>query len=309
MTTEMLRHDSTGLPTEQAPSPLASVADTGRWVAYYRALESERPDALVHDPYARRLAGARGEQMYWAMPSPETASGLLVQRTLVFDELVMRAINRDGVDLVLNLAAGLDTRPYRLLLPPSLRWLEVDLPDVMAHKQAVLGYEPPICRVERFSLDLRNRHARRALFARANAEARRVLVVTEGLLLYLPPDEVADLASDLHAEPRFVSWLADLLSPRAARRMGDLVGTQLAAARAPIHFAPADGADFFRPFGWELTDYRPALLEAHRLGRDLPVARYWRSMLRVWLSIRKTRRDPLAGTIRLQRASRHGSEL
>jgi len=296
-------------PGEQAPGSLASVADTARWVAYYRALESERPDALVHDPYARRLAGARGEQMYWAMPAPETASGLLVQRTLVFDELVLRATNRDGVDLVLNLAAGLDTRPYRLRLPPSLRWLEVDLPDVLAHKQAVLGHELAACRVEQFPLDLRNRQARRALFARANAEARRVLIVSEGLLLYLAPDEVAALAGDLHAEPRFASWLADLLSPRAARMMQDLVGTQLAAARAPIQFAPSDGAEFFRPFGWELTEYRPALLEAHRLGRDLPVARYWRSMLGVWLSIRKTRRGPLAGTIRLQRASRHGSQL
>jgi methyltransferase (TIGR00027 family) len=108
-----------------------SIADTAYWVAYYRAVESERPDALFHDPYARLLAGARGEQFAASMHNP-FVSGIIAQRTVVFDELVLRAINQDTVDLVLNLAAGLDTRPYRLRLPAQLRWVEVDLPNTLA---------------------------------------------------------------------------------------------------------------------------------------------------------------------------------
>ena len=47
---------------------LRNISDTARWVAFYRAMESERPDALFHDPYARRLAGERGEQIVRSLP-------------------------------------------------------------------------------------------------------------------------------------------------------------------------------------------------------------------------------------------------
>ena len=111
------------------------VSDTARWVALYRAMESERPDALFHDPYARRLAGERGERILASVPKARVWAWPIVVRTAVMDELILWAIERDGVDTVLNLAAGLDTRPFRLPLLPSLRWIEVDFPDVIAYKR------------------------------------------------------------------------------------------------------------------------------------------------------------------------------
>ena len=42
---------------------ISNVSDTARWVALYRAMETDRPDALFKDPYARRLAGAEGEEI------------------------------------------------------------------------------------------------------------------------------------------------------------------------------------------------------------------------------------------------------
>src|SRR2546426_808366 len=83
-------------------------------------MESERPDALFRDPYARRLAGARGAQILAALPRGHTWAWPMIVRTAVIDELILRAIERDGVGTVLNLAAGLDARPYR---PPLARSL------------------------------------------------------------------------------------------------------------------------------------------------------------------------------------------
>src|SRR2546427_252302 len=108
--------------------PITHVSDTARWVALYRAMESERPDALFRDPYARRLAGERGERIVASMRRGRAMAWPMIVRTAVLDELILRAIERDGVDTVLNLAAGLDTRPYRLPLPSSLRWVEADFP-------------------------------------------------------------------------------------------------------------------------------------------------------------------------------------
>src|SRR5437899_1395040 len=114
----------------------------------YRAWESERPDALFHDPYARRLAGPQGETIVRTMPKARTWAWPMVVRTCLFDELILRAIERDGVGTVLNLAAGLDARPWRLPLSPALRWIDVDLPDMIAYKKRQMAGERPRCALE-----------------------------------------------------------------------------------------------------------------------------------------------------------------
>jgi hypothetical protein len=97
-------------------NPIRNVSDTALWVAIYRAMESERPDAIFRDPYARRLGGERGQAIVDAMPRGKVMSWPMVVRTAVMDEIVLRCV-RQGAATVLNLAAGLDARPYRLDLP------------------------------------------------------------------------------------------------------------------------------------------------------------------------------------------------
>src|SRR5436189_6339037 len=109
-----------------ASGTIQHVSDTARWVALYRAMESERPDALFHDPYARRLAGPRGEQILASLPKGRTWAWALIVRTAVMDELILRAIARAGVGTVLNLAAGVDPRRYGPPRTPSLRWVDAD---------------------------------------------------------------------------------------------------------------------------------------------------------------------------------------
>ena len=197
---------------------LANISDTARWVAMYRVMESEKRDAIFRDPYARRLAGTRGEDILAAMPKGRTFAWPMIVRTALFDEIIMRVVG--GVDTVLNLAAGLDARPYRLALPPSLKWIDVDLPAMIEHKRGVLASEKPRCDVEYVALDLSDRAARRALFARVGASSQRVLVATEGLLVYLTREQAGELASDLHEQPSFRFWLIDIVAPFVLALMG-----------------------------------------------------------------------------------------
>jgi O-methyltransferase involved in polyketide biosynthesis len=88
-----------------------------------------------------------------------------------------------GADMVVNLAAGVDTRPYRMDLPSSRLWVEVDLPDLLDYTEEVLRGESPRCRLERVRLDLSNRDARRAIFGERGARAKKALIVTEGLII------------------------------------------------------------------------------------------------------------------------------
>jgi methyltransferase (TIGR00027 family) len=251
---------------------IENVSDTARWVAFYRAMESDRPDALFRDPWARKLAGERGAAIVRHIPRAKAMAWALIVRTCVFDELILQAVRRDGADVVLNLAAGFDTRPYRLPLPPSLKWVEVDLPELLSHKEQEMAREQPVCELERIKLDLADLEARRSLFERVGGMGRRVIVASEGLLLYLTPQQVGPLAADLHAQPSFRWWVTDLLSPALRKRLHRSWGSHLEGANAPYQFAPEDGPGFFQPFGWDVAEFRPVFDEARRLRREMPMA-------------------------------------
>ena len=74
-------------------------------------------------------------------------SWAMIVRTAVLDEIIMQHVP-GGVDLVVNLAAGLDARPWRLALPTTLRWVDVDLPDILRYKTGTLRDAAPVCRYE-----------------------------------------------------------------------------------------------------------------------------------------------------------------
>ena len=101
-------------------SPIRDVSDTAFWIAHHRAEESDRPDALFHDPLARRLAGERGQVIGRDLPAQRFVAWNVSVRTCIIDDFIREAIAQ-GVDMVLNLGAGLDARPWRMELPPTLR--------------------------------------------------------------------------------------------------------------------------------------------------------------------------------------------
>ena len=194
------------------------ISDTARWAAVYRARETERKNALFRDPFARRLAGVRGEQIANATPFHQKHSWSWVTRTYLLDSIIREQVAQ-GADMVVNLAAGLDARPYRMQLPPLLKWIEVDLPEILAYKDELLKAEKPVCVLERVRVDLSDAEIRRSLLGRLANEASNVLVMTEGLLIYLRSDQVSALAEDLNRFPAFKRWLLDIVSPGLLRML------------------------------------------------------------------------------------------
>jgi methyltransferase (TIGR00027 family) len=260
---------------------IQNVSDTALWVAMYRAMETDRPDAHFRDPYARRLAGERGEQILRAMPRGRSMAWPMVVRTKVFDDVILDLVRNEGVDLVLNLAAGLDARPWRMELPPSLRWIDVDLPAMTEHKARAMAGETPRCRHEAIAADLADPAQRREVLARVGAMGGRALVVTEGLLIYLTPHDVAALAADLHAQPSFRWWLTDLASPQLLKWMEKSWGKHVREGNAPFRFAPADGSGFFARHGWREARWSSTMEDAHRLRREMRAAWLWRALGRL----------------------------
>jgi methyltransferase (TIGR00027 family) len=243
-----------------------NISDTARWAAVFRARETERADALFRDPYAERLAGKIGVDIANTLAEGNSHAWAWVARTYLFDQFIAREIEQ-GTDMVVNLAAGLDARPYRMVLPASLQWIEVDLPEILAYKEGILANEKPACVLERVRTDLSDGSARRALFADLDRRAKRVLILTEGLLIYLGAEEVAALAEDLAASTHFQRWIMDLASPGLLRMMQRTTGKQLSEVGAPFKFGPAEGPVFFTPHGWEPVDVKGLLKTATRFKR------------------------------------------
>jgi methyltransferase (TIGR00027 family) len=250
----------------QSEPLIRNVSDTALWSAVYRAAETERPDALFRDPYARRLAAERGRQIAESMPGAVRADWAWVGRTYLFDQLIVEQLGQ-GVDMVVNLAAGLDARPYRMALPPALQWVEVDLPGILDYKEEILAGEQPTCALERVRLDLADAGARRDLFARLGSRSRRALILTEGLLIYLTADEAASLARDLAAPAAFQGWILDIASPGLLRLLQKNIGPQLTRASATLQFGPPEGPGYFEPHGWKPVKVLSPLKTAARFKR------------------------------------------
>lgn len=239
-----------------------NVSDTARWVATYRARESARKDALFSDPFADRMAGDRGRAI--ANAASRHSEWALVTRTKLVDDMLSE-LAAEGTDAILNLAAGFDTRPYRLALPESLRWVEADLPELIAEKEQLLAAEKPRCRLERVAVDLADASARAAFLERYTEGAHRAAVISEGLVIYLEPSAVAELGRALLACPRISTWVLDFYSPRTQTEISNTMRGGL--VNAPFKFAPPNGVAFFEALGWKTRAVRSLFREGTRLKR------------------------------------------
>jgi O-methyltransferase involved in polyketide biosynthesis len=135
-------------------------------------------------------------------------------------------------------------------------------------KESRLAGERARCTLERVKLDLSDVPARRKFLGDIAARFKRVLVLTEGVVLYLTVDAAAQLAEDLRAQQTFAQWIVDYLSPSAVRysqRSG------VAMRNAPFLFDPEDVFAFFQSHGWGTKEVRYLWDEGQKLGRPLPL--------------------------------------
>jgi methyltransferase (TIGR00027 family) len=210
-----------------------SVGSTAVMVAAARAVETEQPDALIRDPYAKLLVTNAGADVLWqAMLDPEVAAkvealdsesaahiqhmrGYQAVRTHFFDTFFADAV-ASGIRQVVILASGLDSRAYRLDWPAGTTVYELDQPQVLAYKSTTLaenGVTPSAERRE-VAIDLRQDWPA-ALRAAGFDPTAPTAWLAEGLLMYLPAD----------AQDRLFTLIGEL-SP---------AGSRVSAETAPVH--------------------------------------------------------------------------
>lgn len=217
------------------------VSLTACWTAALRARETARHDRLFADPLAEGLAGPEGQELVARMESREVATQLTIPiRTRFFDDALLRIAQTHTLRQAVLLAAGLDTRAFRLDLPPDLTFFELDRPQILELKEQrlrALGAHTARCRRRAIATDLFGPWADD--LRKAGFSAQPTVWLAEGLLAYLSAPQVRDLletvtslcnlgdflladvpgASLLHS-PQLAQWLSTLADHGMAWHFG-----------------------------------------------------------------------------------------
>jgi methyltransferase (TIGR00027 family) len=197
---------------------ITHVSDTALMVAACRAHENGLEDAFVRDPFAARLAGERGRAILRDLPHADMARFGMAIRTRFVDELLLEALRTKAIATVLSVGCGLDTRPWRLELPSELRWIEVDFAEMLDYKERLMSGETPRCRRERLTVDLNDREQRRSMYEAAGKAP--ALMITEGLLTYLPAASVDAVAGETWKASGVAHWISDITTTAFGAAIG-----------------------------------------------------------------------------------------
>jgi methyltransferase (TIGR00027 family) len=246
---------------------ITGVAKTAVGAAWVRAKESERPDRLFDDPYAGAFVAAAGADH--RSGARDHFGDHLVLRTRFFDDYLLGS----GCGQVVLLAAGLDSRAFRLDWAPGVRLFELDLPELLAFKDGVLAGMGATARCERVAVpvDLREDWPG-ALRAAGFDPARPAAWLVEGLLIYLTAAEAGRLLDEVAALSAPGSRLASEHDAEQAADLLERARTTPALRRVATLWKGGldeDTATWLNARGWRARAVERAGLAAE-YGRPAP---------------------------------------
>lgn len=235
------------------------LALTSRWTAGVRARESQRPDHLFNDPLAAALAGSEG--LDWAEHrAGENGASTSVIRTRFFDEFLLRTTQQQGIQQVVLIAAGLDTRAYRLAWPAQTQLFELDQPQVLEYKEYILSTvgARPVAGRHPLQVDLTGPWTT-ALTDAGFDRTQPSVWLSEGLFVYLSSSGVMHLLDTITSLAATSSWLGfDVVN--SAVLTSELTREwvkSLEAASVPWTFTMDDPIPVMAARGWVSTLTQP----------------------------------------------------
>jgi methyltransferase (TIGR00027 family) len=188
-------------------SEARKLADTAHWMAAVRAAETLREDRLLQDPWAADLAGRTGRKWIQGRSMDRLAS--IVLRTRYFDDFLQHTATREGVQQVVLVAAGLDTRPYRLAWPAGTCVFEMDRPEVLEYKRRKLTSAGAVAHCEQIAVGVDLAGPWEGALIRAGFKGDQASCwVLEGLLFYLADDDLRELLTRVIEFASQGSWIA-----------------------------------------------------------------------------------------------------
>ena len=248
------------------------LASTARWTAAVRAQESAREDRLFNDPWAAALAGPEGAA--WIEHRPPGSTVPIALRTRFFDDFVQRIAAQDGIRQIVLMAAGLDTRAFRLPWPERTRLFELDQFTVLKYKDQVLAAAgaQPACTRQVIEADLTSPW-KEALLKVGFDPQKPSGWLLEGFLFYLTNEHITRLLDEITILAAPGSWLgfdivnSTMLTSPLTQKWVEMQ----AQSGAPWTGTMDDPVGFLAERGWQATLTQAAAPDANHGRWTLPV--------------------------------------
>lgn len=255
---------------------LQGVPETMLQTLYARAVYSKQKNAKFHDKNAEKII-SRMDYDFSLAGKDATMSKGVIARTILLDRMVGDFIKENPDCTVINIACGMDTRVYRLQEDSAVRnnmdgvrWYNLDLPETIAVRQQFLEENGNISMIAKSAMD-------EAWALEIEEPQGKVLVIIEGLVMYLTEQEVKQILSIISNRFNHVHVIMETMNPWV---MGHMKEKSIEATKAKFTWGIKSGRELERlapEFIWEkdvsLVEGMKAIMPVYHLLGWIPAIR------------------------------------
>lgn len=257
------------------PTFLSNISETLLITLYARAKETKRADALIQDPIAVNLI----EHLDYdcSVFDKHNTMTTVAVRSSYFDHVTTAFINENPEPVIISLGSGLDTRNHRLICQgnEAYQFIDVDFQDVIALRQKLLPETHNGKSIASSALDQKWMQD-----LSDSVSGKQILIIAEGLFMYLTHSQIRHLVKDLQANFRGAKLLFDATLPwytkvkqesvrhTNARFESGISDPYKYAASLPMHLISNENVWQLHPERWgtlgKIAERFPFLRNVHR---------------------------------------------
>jgi len=238
------------------------VSKTAYYCCGVRMMDALSTKPLVNDTFAKRLMDEEGLRYWESFKNFTNPNGSNVARCYLIDTWIKKQLQANPETTIILLGAGLDSRAYRL---PHGKWIELDEPGVIEYKEKRLPSSTCKNPLERISIDFEQEPLQEKLSP--FSQAQPVMIVVEGVLMYLSPEQKSTLFTTLTSLFPNHLLLCDLMNRRFFNAMGNQGPYQeIVKSGAPFRDLEEDPEKNIIKYGYRLQEFKSNVITASDFG-------------------------------------------
>lgn len=254
---------------------IKDISQTAILVAGCRAFEHTQKPSLIKDHLAGSLLSTEDVKLFELFKNSAQFSLFntsVIVRTLVLDNMILNLLSKEDITQVINLGAGLDTRPYRMSLSKELIWWEIDHKNITITKEKALRNYTPNCIVKRKAIDLNSIDKFKIFINKEIDKEKKTLVFSEGILIYLDPEIVSKLLSIFANLSLCTHWITDVGTIKNRNFQKSQSKSTFTQLLKHMKFYSSPNDKIYAAHNWKVKQFKDLAIEAINYNRPLTLA-------------------------------------
>jgi O-methyltransferase involved in polyketide biosynthesis len=223
--------------------------------------DAERKSPVCNDQYAKIFMDERGMKIFGPFKSEIMPNISNITRCRIIDDIISSELGKNKNTLVVTIGCGFDTRPYRLT---GGSWIEIDEPQIITYKNEKLPVDECRNRLHRISIDFSHESLRNKL--RAIETGQSVIIVIEGVFMYLEPESINATLSEIQDLYPVHVLLCDLMTKKFFDKYAQSIHSKLVTTGGTFSALPDNPEKIFIDNKYIEIDRIPMVKRAIDLG-------------------------------------------